>query len=942
MQKGNIVMIRFYDNGMSSLEDVDVVMAAEHITFGKDIWNDGKEYFRQNLQFDPAVMQLLPVENEKHKTICYVYQDREANRELRMLKELGRKLDRNEEILQFRDVFPDIRNVIVCGCNELAYYFVLYLKKQQINVSVLGKYWDLFGYENNRIADFDSKGMMVVYAENVQSSTDSLFKTVIRSASPGFECIDQIYETNVLEGRITDAAGDFVNFLQKIRGRDVVILGIDMAAQDAYDLLYENGIDICCFAVFEPLENGGRKTLLGKKVVRAEDVMRTEGDKVFIDGSGRNSALGAETVDAYDENVYMKVGVADLLDYYGYERNERFFLIRDYTDILCSCLSHVLNRKRVFLIGDKCLCTVLSNYLLEVECGNIDVNYVEISDLSQIDMKETDIMCMGYLWYGTYKGVRENPKSRMMQEVPERKDIFCTEYFSDLEVLVAVDLFMNRNVNKYSLKQFMPKGILLGRIPPGSGNYFFRGLVDGHPDIMKWSYTSLDCNLFLYCIRLAAEKSENILSVFKKLYYEETDAEIRDKVILSKEFEQNLNNLLVLKDRFTSQEVFILLQIAYAETLSGEKIANLHSKIIYWEPHGCPRAKFPFLSKWLDDKQIEGYTLYMHRDNTVLVGSLCKHLKESQEVPPEKLYVIESMSKENHIETDHASYMKWKEFQVRFEDIKLHPKEELMRICDICGIPWSNMMLSTTYGGKPWNYKGVYDFDIKPVFNRYEEYLSEFDHFKIALISSPFQKKYGYSHEDCMKFSRSELQEFFLKEFTFQQKLQFSREKDRKAYFLRSYALLWKQLWIMRRHAVMDDIIPEFGNVQIENKKDEDVKPDRVSMEKEIESLVGFVKNQKRLILYGIGRDCEGLLKRLDETEQPEILFCDKKAKHMELVFHGRKVIAPEELCDTFKDYIILVTSSLYYQVIQCQLEYLGVSSNRIVCNKVQLWGDEE
>lgn len=933
-------MIRFYDNALKISEDV--VMAAEHIMFGKEVWHDGKEYFKQNICFDPAVIRLLPVENEEHKIIGYAYQDREANREFRMLKELDRKLDRNEEALQFRDVFPDIHNVIVYGCNELAYFFVTYLKKQQINVSVLGKYWDLFGYENNRITGFEDKGMMVVYAENIQPRTDSLFQNVIRSASPGFECIDQIYEANVLEGKITDAEGEFTNVLEKIRGRDVVILGTDMAAQDTYDLLYENGIDICCFAVFEPLENGRHKTLLGKKVIGAEEAIRTEGDKVFIDGSGQNSALGAEIVDAYDENVYRKVGVADLLDYYGYERNERFFRLRDYTDISCSCLSHVLNGKRVFLIGDESLCAVLSNYLLEVECGNIDVSYVEISDISQIDMKETDILCMAYLWYGAYKGVRENPKSRVMQEMPERRDIFYTEYFSDLEVLVTMDLFMNRNVNKYSLKQFMPKGILLGRIPPGSGNYFFRGLVDGHPNILTWSYTSLDCNLFLYCIRLAAEKSENILSVFKKLYYEETDAEIRDKVILSKEFEQNLNDLLVLKDRFTSQEVFILLQIAYAEALSGEKITNLHSKIIYWEPRGCPRAKFPFLSKWLDDNQVDGHTLYMHRDNIVLLGSLCKHQKGSQEVHPENFYVIECMSKENHIETDHTSYMNWKEFQVRFEDIKLHPREELMKICDICGIPWSTTMLCTTNRGKPWDYKGVSDFDLKPVFNRYEEYLSEYDHFKIALISSPFQKKYGYAYENCLRFSRSELQEIFLREFRFQQNIQFSDEKDRKAYFLRSYTLLWKQLWNMRRHTVMDDIVPEFGRVHLENKKVENVKLDRKTVEKEIEKLVDFAREQKRFILYGIGRDCEGFLRRLDETEQLEIWFCDQKAEYQEILFHGKKVLAPQELCKNFYDYIILVTSSLYYKVIQNQLEAMGIRSDRIVCNQFQLWEDEE
>lgn len=925
-------MIRFYDNQIRETEDIDVVMATEHITFGKDIWIDGKEYFKQNLCFDPAVIRLLPVENEKHEIICYAYQDREANRELRMLKEL----DRNQNVIQFQDVFPEIRNVIVCGCNELAYYFALYLKKQQIKVSVIGKYWNLFGYEDNTDVDFENKGNMVIFAEEIQSEIHGLYETVIRSASPRFECIDRIYEANVVEGKIKDAIGDFADVLEAIRGKEVVILGTDSLAQDTYDLLYGHGIDICCFAEFKTPEKSIYETLLGKKVVGVDEIIKSGGDRIFIDSSSRNSALGTGNVDVYDFYGYIRTGNVDNFDYFGYERNEHFFLLRDYTDIPCSCLIHVLNGKKIFLAGDERLCFVLSDYLMEVEQGNVDINYI---DVSQINTEETDILCIVYPWYDSYVDMRGNPKLyTFLKELSEKKDISYTNYFSSTEAFVMIDLFLNRNIGKYFIKQLMPKGILLGRITAGSGNYFFRGLMDNHPNILQMNSYGLNANLFLYCIRLAAERSENILPVFKKLYREETEVKIRDELILSRAFEESLKELLSSKEQFTSQELFVIFHIAYAEAFSGAKATDLHSKIIYWEPHGCPRDKFPFLSRWLDDDQINGRTLYMHRDNTIWMGSFCKNAKEH----PEAFYAIECMSRENEIKTDQASYRNWEEFQVRFEDIKLHPKEELMRICDICGIPWSITMLSTTYGGKSWDYKGVYDFDLKPVFNRYEEYLSEFDHFKIALISSPFQKKYGYAYEDCMKFSRSELQDFFLKEFRFQQKLQFPLEKDRKAYFLRSYALLWKQLWIMRSHAVMDDIIPEFGNVQLENKKVEDEKPDRAIVEKEIESLVDFVRNQKRLILYGIGRDCEGLLKRLDEAEQPEILFCDKKAEHMELVFHGKRVIAPNDLCDTFKDYSILITSSLYYKVIQCQLENMGVSAIRIVCNKVQLWEDEK
>ena len=131
----------------------------------------------------------------------------------------------------------------------------------------------------------------------------------------------------------------------------------------------------------------------------------------------------------------------------------------------------------------------------------------------------------------------------------------------------------------------------------------------------------------------------------------------------------------------------------------------------------------------------------------------------------------------------------------------------------------------------------------------------------------------------------------------------------------------------------MNDIVPELDAVQFKSERSAEI----IKTE-EIEKLIHFVKNQKRLILYGIGRDCEGLLERLNGAEQPEILFCDKKADYEVTIFHGKKVIAPKDLCENYKDYIILVTSSMYYESIQYQLENLGISPNRIVCNKVQLW----
>ena len=67
----------------------------------------------------------------------------------------------------------------------------------------------------------------------------------------------------------------------------------------------------------------------------------------------------------------------------------------------------------------------------------------------------------------------------------------------------------------------------------------------------------------------------------------------------------------------------------------------------------------------------------------------------------------------------------------------------------------------------------VQDFDLEPVYNQYEEYFSEFDRFRITLICAPWQKKYGYPFVDLTLFSRKDLQEMFLKDFRFKDKVSF-------------------------------------------------------------------------------------------------------------------------------------------------------------------------
>ena len=109
-------MIRFYKGQLVERNDLDIHVASEHILAGEDLWDTGKAYFRKYVS-DDAVIRLLPVADKKEHQICYAYQDSEANRELRMLKELSG----HQEALQFQDIYPEIKEVIVCGMSYMAW-----------------------------------------------------------------------------------------------------------------------------------------------------------------------------------------------------------------------------------------------------------------------------------------------------------------------------------------------------------------------------------------------------------------------------------------------------------------------------------------------------------------------------------------------------------------------------------------------------------------------------------------------------------------------------------------------------------------------------------------------------------------------------------------------------------------------------------------------------
>lgn len=98
-------------------------------------WKNVREYCKRHLRSGREY--LIPVLDGNDQLFCFAYEDLEANREIRMLRELSE----TSNALQFADLYPDCECVRIHGFNELAYFFAKYLESQRIMVEVSDGMW---------------------------------------------------------------------------------------------------------------------------------------------------------------------------------------------------------------------------------------------------------------------------------------------------------------------------------------------------------------------------------------------------------------------------------------------------------------------------------------------------------------------------------------------------------------------------------------------------------------------------------------------------------------------------------------------------------------------------------------------------------------------------------------------------------------------------------
>lgn len=755
-----------------------------YLILDKTIWQKGREYFAKYKE-----VVSFPVLNSTGKIICYAWQDQEAKREIRMLRELEEQGD----AIEFHDLYPNYTEVTIHGCNELAWYMRKYLMKRGITVNVDGKFWKELGIMESK-SEVPEYQNYEIWSEGIHQKSGDWKQERLRSSSVEFECVDKIYEANIKVGKIANYGMKLDEFLQKLRYESqIIIRGTGTMAQDAFDWLLSNGIEVCAFQSGR-MENG-RKRLFGKQILRKAEVEDKFRQAVILECGSQNSAWGFGDVDAYD--------------YEGYERNKRYFLLRDYIEVPGNNLAHTLDGSRLIFTGDIYLCNRVFRWCTQHEVKASSIVYWNILEedenkfkkfqihiADKIELTEDAIVMLVMPQYSDESYLLKevtDKKRRYIEKFEEYKVDNWSDYFSDIRKCI----YLESEIQKFSKKELRPMGILLGVISPHSGNALVKESLSGHQQIiLMQDYSFLNNELYYICIRLAEDNASDILTDFWQLYHSEMEAGWCFSSFYNgdqEKFNRKMRQLLAVDEKFTSQELFVMFHLAY-EAMYGREIQSLENSIIYWEPHMWNREYVSEWVYWFHSKDVKCFMLNIIRNSYIRAGSILKSVKSDIGWQLGMLCIYNQKYVKSRILDN--TY----ECTIRFEDLKSKPRKILTTLCKWLGICFDDFLMETTIHGEKHFYDGVITgFDLKPVYNLYEEFFSVFDRMRICMVNRSYQKENGYPYASCLDFSRRDLQELFLKEFRWEQLLAKRMEKTEDVFWIVQKQLrdiLWEERFI--------------------------------------------------------------------------------------------------------------------------------------------------
>lgn len=325
-----------------------------------------------------------------------------------------------------------------------------------------------------------------------------------------------------------------------------------------------------------------------------------------------------------------------------------------------------------------------------------------------------------------------------------------------------------------------------------SGNFFFDGIMDYHPELLTIKEFGLSAFGVIYREILQDKTLDDGINLLKQpqtdiqksLVATEWDTLFKNARFLSEIahvpdvniFYEKLKEVLYRKEIPTKIEWFKGIFLAYNLAL-GRSFYLENPPAIFLNMH---TIKWPVV-----DAKKEIWDLLAQFEDLKIISILRSQLSELGSVMNAELY------NNGKNEYDYIAYFeialnrtalyiapddKWlqKRAVVRFEDLKMYPKETTEVLCDFLGINWDKSMLNTTANGKINGYvyggTNTQGWDLKPVYNLHLNVVGYLDLYRLEILKGNYYLPWGYLPKfyDGASFSDDELKNIFALPYKFE------------------------------------------------------------------------------------------------------------------------------------------------------------------------------
>jgi len=173
-----------------------------YVSDNESIWSELAEIFRKF----SSTKVIIPIFNQAEELLYFAYEDKENEYNNRMISNIIHDLESLMPENFLREVYPQIKKIIIYDLNELGYRFYVVLRKCGYGVAVVGEKWEVL---------FPKIAYNMINSEGIPESD---------VASIYAEGIDFVLPTKTMKGRdvsgywrglLTEIAGNYYKWLEQ-------------------------------------------------------------------------------------------------------------------------------------------------------------------------------------------------------------------------------------------------------------------------------------------------------------------------------------------------------------------------------------------------------------------------------------------------------------------------------------------------------------------------------------------------------------------------------------------------------------------------------------------------------------------------------------------------------------------------------------------------------